>query len=307
MDYTNKELKTDFSRLVRLAIEEDLGDAGDVTSSAVFSTEKAAVGLFSREDGVLSGIEYALECFSLINPDSDLYIRRELSDGDSLSDGLLVAQISGPVSAILRAERIALNFLGFFSGIAGTVKRHVDAVGGFSTRILDTRKTLPGFRRLSKAAVLDGGGHNHRMGLFDMVMIKDNHVDAAGGLEAAVTAVRKKWGNRFRIELECRSPDEVARALALDVDVIMLDNMSYEQCAESLELRRSAGKAGRCAFEASGDFTPEKISRYADLNLDYISVGGLTHSVRNHNFSMRFIDRFEDEAQLSAALRDGSL
>jgi nicotinate-nucleotide pyrophosphorylase (carboxylating) len=287
MNGDSNDLRREFLELLDLAIREDLDEAGDVTSSVIFSDERGSVGLYSRQDGVLSGLDFALECFTRVTPTADISFERHADDGERIADGQLVASIGGPVAAILRAERIALNFLGFLSGIAGTTRLHVDAAGGSATRILDTRKTLPGWRRLSKAAVLDGGGENHRMGLYDMVMIKDNHVDAAGGAESAVRRIRDAWGRRYRIELECRDLGEVKTALDLGVDIIMLDNMSREDCAAALELRASRGIGSAVLFEASGDFTPEKIAAYADLGLDYISVGGLTHSVRNHNFSMR--------------------
>ncbi len=288
MDISRHDLQEDFRQLLELAIREDLGESGDVTSSVLFTDQRVRVGLYSRQSGVLSGLGFAAECFTAITPMADFQLVFHATDGEEISDGQLIAEINGPAAAILRAERIALNFLGFLSGIAGTVREHVMALGSSPTKILDTRKTLPGLRRLSKAAVIDGGGGNHRMGLYDMVMLKDNHVDAAGGPAPAVERIRKAWGDRYKIELECRNLHEVSIGLDLHADVIMLDNMSYEDCRAAVSLRREKGLEKRCAFEASGDFTPEKIARFADLELDFISVGGLTHSVKNHNFSMRF-------------------
>ncbi|AHC14842.1 carboxylating nicotinate-nucleotide diphosphorylase [Salinispira pacifica] len=289
MDLANGELYEEFSLLLKHALQEDLGDLGDITSDAVFSSgDMSRAVIISRQDGVLSGLDCAIETFRSCDPDKALSFAPAAVDGDLLEDGQKVLEISGPAGSLLRAERSALNFLGFFSGIAGNAKRHCDALEGSSTRILDTRKTLPGYRRLSKAAVADGGGFNHRMGLYDMVMIKDNHADAAGGLAAAVQKVHEKWGEQFKVEVECRNLEQVALALTLDVDVIMLDNMSREDCREAVRLREEKGRTAQ-AFEASGDFTPEKIREYADVGLDFISVGGLTHSVKNHNFSMRIV------------------
>lgn len=289
MNLSNGELGEEFGRLLNYTLKEDLGELGDITSDAIFSpSRETRAVIISRQAGVLSGLDCAIETFRSCAGQGAVQLRAESRDGDILQEDQNVLQISGPARSLLRAERIALNFLGFFSGIAGTVRDHCNALEGSSTRILDTRKTLPGYRRLSKAAVADGGGFNHRMGLYDMVMIKDNHADAAGGLAEAVNRVHELWGDRFKIEVECRNLEQVALALTLDVDVIMLDNMSSEDCREAVRIREQQGRS-EVAYEASGDFTPAKIKEYADLGLDFISVGALTHSVRNHNFSMRII------------------
>ncbi len=292
MNLNLSELQREFDFLLRRAIEEDQGKAGDVTSAAIFSRsgnrhrELASCSIYSRQTGVLSGMDCAIQCFRKIDSDQTIEASPIVGDGQDLWGEQEILRLHGSAMALLGAERIALNFLGFFSGIAGRTKECIAALGDSNTKILDTRKTLPGYRILSKAAVLDGGGSNHRMGLFDMVMIKDNHVDAAGGIEAAVDKVRRRWNSRYKIEVECRNLDELGMVLAKGVDIAMLDNMSREDCAAAVELRNAIAPAVK--LEASGDFSVEKIKRYGDLGLDYISVGGLTHSVVNHNFSMRF-------------------
>ena len=269
-----------FDTLLKLALSEDLGEAGDVTSRAIFSQEKTEVLLRSKDTGVLAGIDYFCRVFRHV--DSSIEFELFKKDGDSLERGDKIALIKGPTVTILEAERTAINFLSFMSGIASETALHVEASAKKGKCIiLDTRKTLPGYRYLSKYAVKMGGGENHRMGLFDMVMIKDNHIDAAGSITNAVNRVRDSWGNKYRIEVECRNKVEVEEALNLGVDVIMLDNMDEERTLESLALREGSVK-----FEASGNMDLEKISRYSPLGVDYISIGRLTHSVRAFDFSL---------------------
>lgn len=271
-----------FDQLLKLALLEDLGSLGDVTSRSIFSNQKTLARLVSKDSGVLCGTEYFKAVFSKIDP--LIQVRFLFSDGDLLSPGDLVAQIEGPACSVLESERIALNFLSFLSGIATTARSLVEAASeSGNSVILDTRKTLPGYRHLSKYAVLVGGGKNHRMGLHDMVMIKDNHIDACGSITEAVKRVRDKWNNKFRIEVECRTLEDVREALGLQVDVIMLDNMTPQEAARCLEIR-----SGETLFESSGNMTLERIAQYSRVGVDFISVGGaLTQSVNCFDFSLQ--------------------
>jgi len=269
-----------FNELLELALLEDLGDVGDVTSRAIFTDEISVAALKSKDEGVLAGLEYFTKVFQRVDP--SLQIHNLKADGDLLTPGETIAIIKGKTVSILEAERTAINFLSFLSGIATETRAHVDAMEGKGKCvILDTRKTLPGYRQLSKYAVLQGQGKNHRMGLYDMVMIKDNHIDAAGSIHQAVSKVRKKWGNRYRIEVETRSLQEVQEALDEGVDVIMLDNMSPEEVIAAVQVSK-----GGVLFEASGNMDLEKVKEYAPLGIDYISIGRLTHSVTAFDFSL---------------------
>ncbi|MDC7225067.1 MAG: carboxylating nicotinate-nucleotide diphosphorylase [Spirochaetales bacterium] len=272
--------KDNFDNLLELALAEDLGNEGDVTSRAIFSSEITEALLVSKDDGVLAGIDYFQRVFARV--DASIEVQPLKEDGQILRPGDEIARIKGPALTILEAERTGINFLSFLSGIATETHRLVEAASeGGRTLILDTRKTLPAYRVLSKYAVRCGGGKNHRMGLYDMVMIKDNHIDAAGSMENAVNRIREKWGDKYRIEVECRNLDEVRKALSLKVDVIMLDNMDESTTEQAISLRE-----GEVEFEASGNMNWDKIRRYAPLGADYISVGALTHSVKAFDFSL---------------------
>ena len=245
-------IKDNFENLLELALSEDLSENGDVTSRAIFSSERTEALLKSKDEGVLAGIDYFRRVFERV--DDSIEIELLKNDGDYLMPGDEIARLKGPTVTILEAERTGINFLSFLSGIATETHKHVKAASEKGNCvILDTRKTLPGYRSLSKYAVTAGGGENHRMGLFDMVMIKDNHADAAGSITNAVDRVRRKWGDRFRIEVECRNLEEVREALGLKVDVIMLDNMDEKSTLEAVDL----GK-GDVKFEASGNMDLEK-------------------------------------------------
>ena len=270
-----------FDSILKLALKEDLGDVGDVTSRAIFDdTQVTTAILKSKDTGVLAGLPFFSQVFRKVN--SSIVVEKKKKDGDRLQVGDIIATVTGPVASILEAERTAINFLSFLSGIATETARHIEAANDKGhVIILDTRKTLPGYRTLSKYAVTMGGGQNHRMGLYDMVMIKDNHIDAAGGITPAVSKVREKWGELYRIEVECRNLNEVKEALACEADVIMLDNMSPEETKEAVALR-----TGDVEFEASGNMNIEKIRQYNNTGVDYISIGKLTHSVKAFDFSL---------------------
>jgi len=279
----------DYLPLVQLALREDLGDRGDVTTGAVFADEVSRAALLSKDRGVLAGSEVFCAVFSQI--DTNLSIDFHFKDGDVLEPGDPVASVKGKVVSILTGERVAINFLSFLSGIATSARRFTDAAAaGGRAVILDTRKTLPGYRNLSKYAVRTGGASNHRNGLYDMVLIKDNHVDFAGSITAAVERVREKWSGEFRIEVECRTLDDVAEALASGVDVIMLDNMDEKLVQKAVALKKSptgAPAKGGVEFEASGNVTLERARLLSGAGVDFISVGSLTHSVKGFDFSLK--------------------
>ncbi|HUX49394.1 MAG TPA: carboxylating nicotinate-nucleotide diphosphorylase [Spirochaetia bacterium] len=265
------------------AFAEDLGNEGDVTSEAVFADESAQANLLCRENGVLAGTEAFEAAFRYL--DSHVTVTFKAKDGDEVAAETVVATVTGKIRTLLSVERTALNLVSYLSGIATQTRRCVRAASSGHAVILDTRKTLPGYRSLAKYAVSVGGGRNHRMGLYDMVLLKNNHVDAGGGVESAVSRVRSRWNDRFRIEVECRTLDEVASALSAHVDMIMLDNMPPETTRDAIALVRENDVP--VPIECSGDMTEERIRIYSALGCDFISVGRLTHSVEALNFSFR--------------------
>jgi nicotinate-nucleotide pyrophosphorylase (carboxylating) len=206
-----------------------------------------------------------------------------VEEGAQVSAGTHLAKVSGPARTLLTGERVALNFLQRMSGIATATSRYVAAVAGTRARILDTRKTVPGLRLLDKWAVVLGGGHNHRIGLYDMAMIKDNHITAAGGITAAVERVRQRWGDQLPVEVEVGNLEQLREALALQVDQIMLDNMGLAEMAAAVNLVN-----GRVTLEASGNVSLETVAAIAATGVDYISVGKLTHSVEALDISFKF-------------------
>ncbi|MBN1646842.1 MAG: carboxylating nicotinate-nucleotide diphosphorylase [Spirochaetales bacterium] len=270
-----------FDILFSLARMEDLSIRGDVTSDAIFTDEVTDAVLVSKDEGVLAGIAFFREVF--IRMDSRISIISEKNDGDLLKKGDRIATLTGPARSVLRSERMALNFVSYLSGIASASARYRKEAARYGkTVILDTRKTLPGYRALAKYAVTVGGAQNHRQGLYDMVLIKDNHIDAAGGLGNAVQKVRDKWGNSLQIEVECRTIAEVKQAIKRKVDIIMLDNMMPGMISEALALESRGIR-----YEISGNMDFEKLKDYAGLGADYISAGALTHSVKIFDFSLQ--------------------
>lgn len=258
--------------IVRHALEEDIGQ-GDVTSVWTIPLHLMGSGmLLCKADGVLAGLEVTREVFRQVS--TEIRMIALCSDGDRVARGDMIATIEGPVAAILTAERTALNLLQRMSGIATATRRYVDAVAGTQAVILDTRKTAPGLRILDKWAVRLGGGQNHRMRLDDMVLIKDNHIAAAGGITDAVQRVRDHNEQELPIEVEVKTWAELEEAVALVPDRIMLDNMAPQ------EMRRAVGwVAGRVPLEASGGITLDTVRAVAETGVDYVSVGALTHSV----------------------------
>lgn len=263
--------------LVRASLAEDLGLAGDVTARACIpETLRMKAALASRKPGVVSGVACAVAAFRLT--DASTTVEVHLNDGDAVAAGQAILTVEGPARAVLAAERTALNLMSRFCGVATLTRRYVEAVSGTKARIADTRKTTPGLRALEKAAVKAGGGMNHRFGLFDAVLIKDNHLAVCGGVEAAVTAARASVGHLVRIELEVDGLDQLNRALALvdagmGPDVVMLDNFALGDLSEAVARTR-----GRVVLEASGGVNLDSVRAIAETGVDVISVGALTHS-----------------------------
>jgi nicotinate-nucleotide pyrophosphorylase (carboxylating) len=259
-------------RAVSRALAEDLGTAGDVTTEATVPTGTQAHGSFgARKAGVISGLDVARAAFHAL--DKKVTFQPLVQDGDSVGEGAIVARVSGNARALLTGERVALNFLCHMSGIATLTRQYVDAIEGTRASIVDTRKTTPGLRAFEKYAVRCGGGSNHRHGLFDAILIKDNHIVAAGGVGPAVEAARARAGHMVKIEVEVTSLIELHAALQHEVDVVMLDNMSLDLLREAV--RRVGSKA---LTEASGGVNLQTVRAIAETGVDLISVGALTHS-----------------------------
>jgi nicotinate-nucleotide pyrophosphorylase (carboxylating) len=262
-------------KLVHRALEEDLGRAGDITSDLTIAAgTEASAKLAARNPGVISGLIAAERAFRLLDPAISFTVAAP--DGSKVSAGALLATVSGPARAILSAERVALNFTGHLSGVASATAALVEAVAGSKARITCTRKTLPGLRVLQKYAVRCGGGFNHRFGLDDAVLIKDNHIAAAGGITEALARVRAGLGHMAKIEIEVDTLAQLEEALGQDADTILLDNMSVENLKRAVAL---AG--GRAVLEASGNVTLATVREIAATGVDYISSGALTHSAAN--------------------------
>ncbi|HYH79261.1 MAG TPA: carboxylating nicotinate-nucleotide diphosphorylase [Longimicrobium sp.] len=269
--------------LIEAALAEDVG-AGDFTSLWTVPDDRRAVArIVAKAPGVVAGTEVAVEVFRRVDPSLSVLV--DAGDGAAVEPGDVVMRVVGPARSILTAERTALNFMQRLSGVATVTRRYVREVAGTGARVIDTRKTTPGMRLLEKAAVVAGGGANHRGGLHDMVMIKDNHIAAAGGIAAAVAAVRARNDRGLRVEVETTTLDEVRQALAAGVDRIMFDNMTPELMAEAVALVAAAEP--RPETEASGGITLETIAAFARSGVDFISVGALTHSAPALDLSLR--------------------
>ena len=275
------EYRAQWDALIALALQEDVG-SGDVATRALIRPESMITARWvAKAEGVLSGLEVALRVFQTL--DSRITMESAFGAGGRVKAGDTVATFCGDYQALLTGERTALNFVQRMSGIATATRAFVDAIGDLPTRLLDTRKTLPGHRVLDKQAVRDGGGTNHRMGLYDLAMIKDNHIVAAGGISAAVKAVRAAIPAYLRVEVETSSLAEVSEALEARADIIMLDNMSLEMMREAVTLI-----AHRALTEASGNVTVERVRAIAETGVDFISTGAITHSVKALDISMKF-------------------
>lgn len=264
------------------ALTEDIG-SGDVTTSAVIPQDhRSTASLVARESFVLAGLPFAEQVFKLI--DSGVTFKAVKKDGDTVKKGSVIVRISGNTRSLLKGERTSLNFLQRLSGIATMTRTFVNRVQGFPVKISDTRKTTPGLRFFEKYAVRVGGGVNHRSGLFDGILIKDNHIQAAGGVKKAVKLARNHAHHLLRIEVEVKSIREVKSALLSDADIIMLDNMSIFNIEKSVELIREVNP--RVVIEASGNINLDNIAQVAATGVDLISVGALTHSAGSADISM---------------------
>lgn len=258
--------------LIDRALYEDI-NTGDITTENLIPVDlEAKAFIKAKANGIVAGLPLIVIIYKKMNPDIIINLLKD--DGDIIKEGDILATISGSYRSILTGERVVLNFLQRMSGIATETSKYVEALKGYKTQILDTRKTAPGMRLTDKYAVKAGGGTNHRMGLFDMVMIKDNHIDVAGGITNAVNNIRPQLSSDIKIEVETRNIEEVKEALECGVDVIMLDNMDNKTMEQAVEIIN-----GRAKTEASGNVTLERVKEIAELGVDYISVGALTHSV----------------------------
>lgn len=271
---------------IQQALQEDIGSGDHSSLSCIDKTIIGKMKLLVKEDGVLCGVEVAKEVLRQVDP--TIRMSQFLKDGDLIQKGDIVFEIEGPAQSMLTAERTLLNFMQRMSGIATNSKRYSDAVQGTGTKILDTRKTTPGLRIFEKYAVIVGGSKNHRFGLYDMIMLKDNHIDFAGGIEKAIDTTREYLHSHhldLKIEIETRNLDEVKRVIQHGgVDRIMLDNFTPEKIREALHLI-----AGKYETEASGGITLENIRGYAESGVDYISIGALTHHIKSLDLSLKFV------------------
>lgn len=279
-----KEYEAYVDALIDLAIAEDIGD-GDHTSLATIAPDKCGkMKLLVKQEGILAGMEVASRVLRRLDPDVKADIRIE--DGTKVNPGDVAFYVEGRVVSLLQAERILLNIMQRMSGVATQTACYVQRLEGTGCRVLDTRKTTPGMRVLDKMAVRLGGGENHRMGLFDMILLKDNHIDFAGGIPQALEAVRSylaRTGKELKIEIEVRSLEDIDRVFeAGGADRIMLDNFSVERTREAVEKI-----AGRCEIESSGGITLETIRDYALCGVDYVSVGALTHQIKSLDMSLK--------------------
>jgi nicotinate-nucleotide pyrophosphorylase (carboxylating) len=262
------------------ALAEDIGP-GDITTNSIVPADAILRGrILAKNTGIVAGLDIAEAVFFLL--EHQIRFTSSVTEGARVTSGSVLANISGSARALLTGERTALNFLGRMSGIATLTRRFVDEVSGTSARILDTRKTAPGLREIDKLAVRRGGGENHRMGLFDMVLIKDNHIDFAGSITAAVERVRAA-GTDLEIEVEARTLADVKEALDLRVERILLDNMTPEVVRQAVTLN-----GGRAKLEASGNVTLETVRQIAETGVDFISVGLLTHSAEVFDVSLKW-------------------
>jgi nicotinate-nucleotide pyrophosphorylase (carboxylating) len=270
--------------LVRAALLEDLGLAGDLTTEAIVPAGLAArAALVARETGVVAGLDLAKLAFKLIDPNIAMQV--EIDDGATVTMGGVIARVKGPARGILMAERTALNFLGHLSGIASATASIVAAVCGTKAKIVCTRKTTPGLRAVEKYAVRAGGGANHRFGLDDAILIKDNHIAIAGGIAQALRRARAAAGHLVKIEVEVDNLDQLKEALGEGADAVLLDNMSLDRLAKAVAI-----VDGRAMTEASGRVTPESAPAIAATGVDLISVGWLTHSVPVLDIGLDFED-----------------
>lgn len=268
--------------LIKNALLEDINYIDTTTDYLIPEEQEGAAQFLAKADGVLCGLDVALRVFEILQPDFKYEAFKK--DGDYIKKGEVFAKVYGKTRTILKGERTALNLIQHMSGIATATNEAVKIVEGTNASIVDTRKTLPGLRPIQKYSVTVGGGKNHRYNLSDAAMLKDNHVDAGGGIENAVKTLKRKLGHMTKIELEVRNLDELKQALEADVDVIMLDNMSPEMMREAVRITD-----GKALLEASGGITNETLRAVAETGVDIISIGALTHSVKAFDISLKIV------------------
>ncbi len=268
---------------VARALKEDFGDAGDITTNATIPADAIAKAVIAaRKPGTIAGVDAALAAFSFTDPAINVSIEKD--DGARVQKGDVILTIEGPARGVLSGERVALNFMGHLSGVATATAALVDAVKGTKAKIVCTRKTTPGLRAFEKHAVRCGGGHNHRFGLYDAVMIKDNHIAASGGIAKALADAREAVGHMVKIEIEVDSLDQLEEALANGADVVLLDNMAPADLKRAVEINK-----GRAVLEASGNVTIETVRAIAETGVDVISSGWITHSAPNLDLGLDFL------------------
>jgi len=274
------EMRATIFECIRRALDEDIF-TGDVTTDSIVPVDARLSGnIVAKQSGVVAGLKVSKMVFQQLS--ADISLTANVSEGSFVEAGMVLAQVSGSARGLLTGERTALNLLGRMSGIATLTRQFVDAVAGTKAVILDTRKTAPGLRVVDKLAVRLGGGQNHRTGLFDMVLIKDNHIDFAGSITAAVERVRAS-GTRLEIEVEARTLEDLREALSLGVERVLLDNMTIETMREAVALN-----GGKAKLEASGNVTLQSVRAVAETGVDFISVGGLTHSAPVFDVSLKW-------------------
>ena len=290
MKFNNSELNlpmtNDFEQLISLWFAEDIGDGDHTTLSCIPATAIGKSQLIIKENGVLAGVEVAREIFRAFDPELKMTVF--IKDGAEVKVGDIAFVVEGKIQSLLQTERLMLNIMQRMSGVATRTREYVKALEGTKTRVLDTRKTTPGLRLLEKEAVKIGGGVNHRIGLYDMILLKDNHVDFAGGIAQAIQRTKaylKEKGKNLKIEIEVRSFDELAQVMAEGgVDRIMLDNFTPENTRKAVEII-----GGKYETESSGGITFATLKDYAECGVDYISVGALTHSVKSLDMSFKAV------------------
>ena len=279
-------MNNDFDQLISLWFAEDIGDGDHTTLSCIPPDAQGKSQLIVKENGVIAGIEVARKIFQAFDPELKMTVF--INDGTEVKKGDIAFVVEGRIQSLLQTERLMLNIMQRMSGIATRTRQYVKALEGTKTRVLDTRKTTPGLRLLEKEAVKIGGGVNHRIGLYDMILLKDNHVDFAGGIDKAILRAKeycKQKGKDLKIEIEVRNFDELNQVLAIGgVDRIMLDNFTPENTRKAVELI-----AGKYETESSGGITFETLRDYAECGVDYISVGALTHSVKSLDLSFKAV------------------
>lgn len=280
------EVENLIKNLIELAFAEDIGDGDHTTLCSIPATEEGSSRLLIKEEGILAGVEMAKVVFHKFDP--NLKVEVFIEDGTHVEPGEVAFVVSGKVQSLLQTERLVLNIMQRMSGIATITNKYVKLLEGTNAKVLDTRKTTPGMRMLEKQAVKTGGGENHRIGLFDMILLKDNHVDFAGGIENAITRAKqylKEKNKDLKIEIEVRNFEELNEALRVGgVDRIMLDNFTVEDTRRAVEIVN-----GRVELESSGGITFDTIREYALAGVDYISVGALTHSVKSLDMSLKAV------------------